>query len=169
MPIFVGSTEINEIQLGSNAPFESVFIGSDKVFSRPRLYDVTVAFWGIASQNNGHGYYASSSNGSISNPQNQPSTSWFNPATDVAALYWSEYINTNTGIFYVRLNNYGVANNDSTFKSVKVNNTVFNRADADYYFDSGVSSNAVTLWGWDINTNPWSGTGNTDRVRFDKP
>lgn len=168
MPIFVGSTEINEIQLGSNAPFESVFIGSDKIFSRPRLYDVTVAFWAVASQTNAHGYEASSSNGSISNPQNQPSTSWFTPATDIHNIYWYEFTNSNTGVFNVAVNNYGVSNSDSTFKSVKVNNTVFNRADADLFY-SGSSDHPITAWSWNTNTNPWSGTGNTDRVRFDKP
>lgn len=168
MPIYVGSTEITEIQLGgiSNAPFESVYIGADKVFRRPRLYDVTVGFRSIASGTDGYGYSSLNSNGSISNPQPVPSSSWFNGYT-TTVLEWEDYFNTSTGRFYFRVSNDGLLNTDNAFKTLKVNNTVLNREDADGYVNSGAGN--FTLWYWDLNTNPWSGTGNTDRVRFDKP
>ena len=169
MPIFVGSTEINEIQLGSSTFAESVWVGADKVFRRPRLYDVTVGYRPVASGQNNYGYENFPTNGSISNPQTSPNSGWFLPSSIVLDLVWENYTNSGTGAFRFKVNSGGVLNNDSAFKTLTVNNTVFNIADADVYYNSGNQSPNLTYWEWNINTNPWSGTGNTDRVRFDKP
>lgn len=168
MPIFVGSTEITEIQLGgiSNAPFESVFIGSDKVFSRPRLYDVTVGSRAVSSGQTNYGYESSFSTGSISNPQPVPNSGWFNTATP-QLIIWQD-ITSGTSQFAFQVSQNGVLNNDSSFKTLTVNGTVFNRSDAHTYV-STTSGGGFTVWQWDSASNPFGSVGATNRIRFDRP
>ena len=167
MSIFVGSTEINEIQLGGNVPFESVYVGADKVFSRPLLLDITVGFQGVASGTNEWGYdvYGNLNIGALSYAQAQPSTDWFN-GEDIVICAWQEYFNVPSGSFAIRVEGY-VSNSDSAFTTLKVNNLVLNRTDANFF--QSTSGTGWTVWQWSpINTNPWSGAGNTDRVRFER-
>ena len=166
MSIKLGSTDINEIQIGST-PYESVYVGANKVFSRPLLLDITVGSQAIASGTNEHGYdvYGQMNLGTLSYAQAQPSTDWFN-GEDILICAWQEYFNSSTGSFAIRVEG-DVSNSDSAFTTLKVNNLVLNRTDATLY--QSTSGTGWTVWQWSpVNTNPWSGTGNTDRVRVER-
>ena len=70
-----------------------------------------------------------------------------------------------------------VANSDASFTTMDVNGNVFNRTDATYVY-TNVTSGGVhyhyTQWEWPQSSAPfpagapWSGEGNTDRVRFER-
>lgn len=165
MSIFVGSTEINEIQLGGNVPFESVYVGADKVFSRPLLLDITVGYQPVSSGTSEYGYNDSSfmsTVGALNYAQSQPNTNWFNGST-LSILSWQDYFLSGIGEVRLFVAN-SLTNSDNNFTTLKINNLVLNRTDANFV----VFSNSSTSWTWAVNTNPWSGTGNTDRVRFER-
>lgn len=163
MSIKLGSTDINEIQIGST-PYESVYVGADKVFSRPLLLDITVGYQPVSSGTSEYGYNDinfMSTVGALNYAQSQPNTNWFNGRT-LAILSWYDYFNSGTGLVRIYFVN-SVTNSDNNFTTLKINNLVLNRTDATFY-----SFSTSSQWTWAVNTNPWSGTGNTDRVRFER-
>ena len=166
MSIKVGSTDINEIQIGST-PYESVYVGSDKVFSRPLLYDVTVGFYSSENYPRPRNWGYSSGMGSIANAQSQPNSNWFSSSGTVSNIRYETY-QDQPFPYPVRLEvPTVVTNNDSMFTTMTINNTVFNRADADFF----ITGTNYSRWGWatsPVATNPFGTVGGIDRVRFER-
>jgi len=172
MPIKIGSTDINEIQIGST-PYESVYVGSDKVFSRPLLIDLTV---GQYVSNNYprprfYGYDQFYSMGSIANAQSQPNSNWFSSGAIITLGYYS--YQDQTFPYPVELNvSSVVTNNDSMFTTMTINNTVFNRVDAASFSTGTNNLGTYSRWKWSTGTvpqtNPFGTVGGIDRVRFER-
>ena len=169
MPIKIGSTDINDIFIGANK-VDNIFVGSNKVWSRPLLYGVTVGTnIPTAAGVKLHGYadYGNSvTYGSLSLLNNYR---WFNNS-DPLSINWVEFFNPDSayyqGVNVVFPNQH--ANSDSVFKSVTINGTTFERSSADDYRYVNSANSNYTSWEWKTPINPWSGEGNTDRVRFER-
>lgn len=167
MSIKLGSTDINEIQIGST-PYESVYVGSDKVFSRPLLIDLTVGFYSTENYPRPRNWgYAFTYLGSIANAQSQPNSNWFSSSGTISKISYETWQDQPfprpVGLQVPTV----VTNNDSMFTTMTINNTVFNRADADYFFTGADYSR----WSWatsPVATNPFGTVGGIDRVRFER-
>lgn len=169
MSIFVGSSEINDIYIGSNI-VDNIFVGSNKVWSRPLIYDVTIGshvptaagveLFGYSSSDVSNDPFGSLT--LINNYQ------WFNNANP-SSIWWVDFFSpsssANEYVTVQILNQH--ANSDSVFKSVTINGTTFERSNADSY-QYHTQGTVRSQWNWLTSTNPWSGTGNTDRVRFER-
>jgi hypothetical protein len=163
MSIKIGSTDINELQIGPTH-YESVYVGADKVFSRPLLLDITVGYQPVSSGTDEYGYNDydfTSTVGALNYAQSQPNANWFQ-GRSLKIINWQDYFNSGTGRVRIYFNNW-LNNSDTNFTTLKINNLVLNRTDANFYVFSNFAS-----WTWEVNTNPWSGTGNIDRVRFER-
>jgi hypothetical protein len=177
MSIFVGSSEINDIYIGSNI-VDNIFVGSNKVWSRPLLYDILVGDEIINYATYMYGYDHSQAAvytnvGSATLVNTYP---WFNSQT-VSTIGWKgQGLYTQTWGMVLRIEGQ-VANSDASFTTMDVNGNVFNRTDATYLYYNNTVNNVsynYTEWQWPTITAtfptgaPWSGEGNTDRVRFER-
>ena len=180
MPIFVGSNDIDDIVIGT-AKKESVFIGSDRVWVRPALYNVTVGTsgtWPSGSVSWGFsvGYLFYGSIAYVPN-HNAYQSGWFKnlggvgQGNDIHYLLWDGGGSAASKVQLTIGSNSTPAsqtpNTDATFSKMTIDGTAFNRADATYSYSSG--SNFST-WEWTSSTNPFgTTTGAVKRIRFDKP
>lgn len=177
MPIKIGSTDINDIYIGANK-VDNIFVGSNKVWSRPLLYDILVGDeiinYGTFMYGYDHSQGAVYTNvGSATLVNTYP---WFNSQT-VSRIGWKgQGVYTTASGMVLRVEGQ-VANSDASFTTMDVNGNVFNRTDATYVYTNVTSNNVYyhyTEWQWPTSTAPyptgapWSGEGNTDRVRFER-
>lgn len=189
MPIFIGSTDIDEITIGTTKQ-QSVYVGSDRVWVRPLTYELT---HGIASPTSGVnliGYRSTEgtfSAGSISlNTTHNPYyANWFidsnsvSNATYVYHLYWQD--STNELTFTLGSSTTAastIPNTDVTFSKLSIGTKptdpaptyTFNRTDANTYT---TYSSHYSSWKWtNVTNNPFPSGGSNfaiRRIRIDKP
>ena len=179
MPIFVGTSDIDDITLGgATTRFHSVWKGSTRIWARPLLYTLTIGVLTTgASQKKG--FDTSSSIGSIDfvSGHNQYTNDWFKSfgglshSPYIYSLYhYNEFAsNTNDGVILTigstNTAAQGIPNTDATFSRLSIDEDVFNRTDATYTYNVGSN---FTTWKWNTSTSPIKTSG-TDNIRFDKP
>lgn len=190
MPIFIGSTDIDEITIGTTKQ-QSVYVGSDRVWVRPLFYNLE---HGIASPTSGvtwHGYlttegtYYNMGSISLNTTHNPYYANWFidsngvSNATYFRSLYWREELNE---LYFALGSNTTSAstipNTDATFSKLSIGTHptdpaptyTFNRADADSYT---TYSSHYSMWTWtNVTDNPFPSGGSNfaiRRIRIDKP
>ena len=189
MPIFVGTSDIDDITLGgATTGFHSVWKGSTRVWARPLLYDLNVAIYDPTPHYAVTLYGYDSLRGSIDfvSGHNQYTSDWFKSSGGqshsqyIYQLQYYDYDSSqNNTIDYLRLTigstntaAQSIPNTDATFKRLTVddgvNNYVFNRSAASYSYSTGSN---YTTWLWYYVYNPFSGVsdGTDVKIRFDKP
>lgn len=184
MPIFVGTSDIDDITLGGSSKFHSVWKGSTRVWARPLIYNLTVGSNVPTSGLTIYGYSPSNGNiGSISflSGHNSYTNDWFKNLASVSHsayvynLYfsdWSSSSGQNDQLYFVvgstSTPSGAIPNNDTTFSRMTIDGNVYTRSSANYIYNTG--SNFST-WFWDNQTtNPLgTTTGAVKKVRFDKP
>lgn len=159
MPIKIGSTDINDIYIGTSK-IENIFVGSNKVWSRPLLYDLTVG----SRYASPPGITITGYDSSIGSLNLVNLYQWWNRT--ITNLSFENFDGSSPDGVVLRLSDGGVLNNDASFTTMTINGTVFNRADADTYVNTG--SGGYTYWRWETTTNPFSSVGSVDRVRFER-
>jgi hypothetical protein len=180
MSIFVGSNDIDDIVIGT-AKKESVFIGSNRVWVRPALYNLTVGTSGTLMDGSvswGFRKFGSSYGSLVYVPNhNAYQSNWFKNLGDVGQgddidyLFWngggSSSSKVQLTIGSTSTPAFQTPNTDATFSKMTIDGTVFNRADATYSYSSGSN---FSSWLWTTSTNPFgTTTGVVKRIRFDKP
>ena len=173
MSIFVGSSDIDDIVIGTDKK-ESVFIGSNRVWVRPALYNVTVGVSGNQS-----GWLNTAGSIAYVSGHNAYQNDWFPNLAGVGQgndiFYLFAYPpSAGTVPYKIQLTIGSTStsasptpNTDATFSSMTIDGTVFNRSDASYSYSHGSN---FSLWLWDTTANPFGTTaGAVKRVRFDKP
>ena len=168
MSIFVGSSDIDDIVIGTNKK-ESVFIGSNRVWVRPALYNVTVGVTGTDS-----GWLGTSGSIAYVSGHNAYQSAWFpnlagvGQGNDIHSLV--DHFSIDSLVLVIGSNSTPASptpNTDATFSNMTIDGTVFNRSDASYSYSYGSN---FSLWMWDTTANPFGTTaGVVKRVRFDKP
>ena len=180
MPIFVGSTDIDDIVIGTTKQ-ESVFVGSDRVWVRPALYNLTVGTSGtLPNSSVSYGFStAGTAYGSIAfvSNHNAYQSDWFKNSggvgqgDDIYYLLWNGGGSATSKVQLVIGATDTAAsqtpNTDVTFSKMTIDGTVFNRTDATYTYSFGSN---FSQWEWTTSTNPFgTTTGAVKRIRFDKP
>lgn len=185
MPIFVGTSDIDDITLGgATTGFHSVWKGSTRIWARPLLYDLNVAIYDPTPHYAVTLYGKDSLNGSIDfvSGHNQYTNDWFR---SFGGLSHSPYIyrlqyydydaSQNNSVDNLELTigstntaAQGIPNTDATFNRLTVNGNLFTRSSATYQYSTG---SHFTTWRWYNASNPFSGVsaGTDVKIRFDKP
>lgn len=187
MPIFVGTSDIDDITIGSTQQ-QSVYVGSDRVWIRPILYDLTVGTTSaFTDPANGMAYSsygfrdlgATTGSLSLKTSHNPLYTAWLhnlggvsNAASGIRILEFYDYPVSAKRVVLTMGSNTGgysaVPNTDATFSKLTIGSTEFLRTDASSYSYAGGSF--YTSWQWETDTNPFGTTnGVVKRIRFDKP
>lgn len=191
MPIFVGGTEITDIQIGNgdgtSTEINEVYVGANKVWERATTYSVTYqdqddlytnTSTGGATQYNNHkkrGYVQNNWVGYITSPMGSITPTAFTLSSYTGS---TPTINTLASVYIFRSNvsyyhsgtvDYnktrfvvnGLANNDG-WSTVEVNGTTYSRASATHS-----QANGKTTWEWNNSTlMPNANSTSTFEVKF---
>ena len=185
MPIFVGTSDIDDITLGgATTGFHSVWKGSTRIWARPLLYDLNVAIFDPTPHIDvtQYGYDSPLSQGSLDfvSGHNQYTSDWFRSfggqshSQYVRELSYYDYASSGiTDNLFLRIGStattaQGIPNTDATFNRLTVNGNLFTRSSATYQYNTGSN---FTSWRWYNASNPFSGVsaGTDVKIRFDKP
>ena len=183
MPIFVGTSDIDDITLGgATTGFHSVWKGSTRIWARPLLYDLNVAIYDPTPHFDVTLYGYDQAQGSIDfvSGHNQYTSDWFKSSSGqshsqyIYTLVYYDYASSSyTDSLELTIGSTNTAaqsipNTDATFNRITINGNVLNRSSGSYQYYTGSN---FTTWRWDNISNPFSGVsaGTDVKIRFDKP